>query len=727
MHNSHPMKRLAPSLAFALALAGSMSTARAQNPDDDGGDGEVEYMFYTVRAGDSCRTLAKQFFGASKKENQLVKHNPGLRCASPLEPDSVLRIPKPKPDAELTAALRRVQAKGRKDTDWFKAAEGTDLWGGWRVNTLERSAAEVTFRDKSLIQLRQNTLIIIYGGTRTASRAKPGRAELESGALRSRLGEFSAGLTVETPSAKAELGQGNVLVTVDEESTARVANHGGTSAKLKSKSGGKVVVKDGMGSKVQKGRKPSKPKPLPPTPAWSAGPRTFLGTSLGGGTISGEWSAVDKATAYRVEVARDARGIGVVAAATVPADITKFEIRDLPTGDYYVSIASIDDDAFESKPSGFEAMSIMLLSLTGPGGTDVVYPEQTETSTQAATAPAPLMLPGGSVGLSAGVTCKMAGTDEERTAELVLTGAGLVMLDCMDADAKPVAPFGVELAELTVAAATEGSQTVELIAGQPNSVAIEIESPIPLPDELDIKAARGIEVVGLQRVDESHWTLVLEPKKRIEGSSEITLGLGGQPLSTLTVTTRPPSKADEPAKPEPEGPEFHILEVGLAGGVFLAPDNHEFFDAGQAQQPFAGPLGDIGLRAAYHPIRFVGAEAEFRLMPGRFEDGSRSLLYGFGGHLIGQLHTRFTPFVVVGGGAAGIFAGASSVGADLDGTFYFGGGLKFYATRRVALRVDVRDYLAPRVGDDGITNIPQITGGVSVVFGRKTANRRTKK
>lgn len=711
------MKRLAPSLAFMFALCG-VATANAQNPEDEG---DVEYMFYTVRSGDTCRALAKRFFGASKKEGQLVKHNAGLECGEALEVDSVLRIPKPKPDAELTAALRKVQAKGRRDTDWFKAAEGTDLWGGWRVNTLERSAAEVTFRDKSLVQMRQNTLVIIYGGTRTASRAKPSRAELESGALRSRLGEFSSGLDLDTPSAKAELKEGNVLVTVDEEATARLANHGGTDAKLKSKSGGKVVVKDGMGSKVKKGSKPTKPKPLPPTPAWSQGPRTFLGTSLGGGTISGEWAPVEKATAYRVEVARDARGIGVLAAATVPADITKFEIRDLPTGDYYVSIASVDDDKFESKPSTFEPMSIMLLSLTGPGGTEVLYPENTETATEAATAPPPMMLPGGTVGLSSGVTCKMAGTDGERSTELTVTGVGLVMLDCIDADGKAVAPFGVELAKLTVDAATEGSQTVELIAGQTNTVSVSIGSPIPLPDELEIEAAKGIKVVGLTRVDETHWDLVLEPKKRIEGESDVVVGLGGQPLSTVRVTTRPPGKV---VAPQPEGPEFHILELGLAGGVFLAPDDHEFFEPGQEQQPFAGPLGDIGLRVGYHPVRFVGAEAEFRLMPGRFEDGSGTTLYGFGGHLIGQLHTRFTPFVLVGGGAAGIFGGVDSVGSDLDGTFYFGGGLKFYAHRRVVVRVDVRDYLAPRVGDDGITNIPQITAGVSVVFGRKTVNRR---
>ena len=35
----------------------------------------------------------------------------------------------------------------------------------WHVSTEEAASAEVTFRDESQIQMRENTLVIIYGGT----------------------------------------------------------------------------------------------------------------------------------------------------------------------------------------------------------------------------------------------------------------------------------------------------------------------------------------------------------------------------------------------------------------------------------------------------------------------------------------------------------------------------------------------------------------------------------
>ncbi|MEZ4468057.1 MAG: hypothetical protein R3F43_27390 [bacterium] len=149
---------------------------------------------------------------------------------------------------------------------------GTDLFR-WRVSTGDDSLAELTFRDTSMLALRPNALVIVYGQTARSTRRPAGQARLERGALKTRLAELAGKLTVETAGAEAELGQGSGLVAVDAAGTSLVANHDGVPAVVTA-GGRRVEVPAGMGSKIEKG--PARRAPCrPPPPAWAARARSL--------------------------------------------------------------------------------------------------------------------------------------------------------------------------------------------------------------------------------------------------------------------------------------------------------------------------------------------------------------------------------------------------------------------------------------------------------------------
>ena len=149
---------------------------------------------------------------------------------------------------------------------------GQGLWRRWRVNSGQRSSAQLWFlRERARLEMRENTLVVIYGPT--TERASTGRhAVLERGALTARLGELSGGAraTVETPSAVTSSSGGDSLIHLLEGDTTLVSNYSGEGVEVTGRTPSKktVAVPQGMGTRVERGKSPTKPRPLPEPPAW---------------------------------------------------------------------------------------------------------------------------------------------------------------------------------------------------------------------------------------------------------------------------------------------------------------------------------------------------------------------------------------------------------------------------------------------------------------------------
>jgi outer membrane protein OmpA-like peptidoglycan-associated protein len=193
-------------------------------------------------------------------------------------------------------------------------------------------------------------------------------------------------------------------------------------------------------------------------------------------------------------------------------------------------------------------------------------------------------------------------------------------------------------------------------------------------------------------------------------------GASGEGRADASGETRPMRKW---------APERNMFELGLWGGVLVMNREHELYDPRVAPHLRFRPAAlDLGLRFAYFPLRWLGGEIEAGVMPTRNAADARTTLYTVRGHLIGQLPWwRLTPFLLVGGGGMGVASRPSALGNDIDASFHWGPGLKFYANRWLAIRLDLRHLVgARRVLDNGAASHFEALLGLSLTLGRKGNN-----
>ncbi len=318
---------------------------------------QVETFEYTVEQGDTCESIAEEFYGHVGGCDLIEKYNAEEGGEPNLTPGNVLELPTKVARAEALVDRKHGSVRARDpEQSWRPAEIGDELYRAWRVNTLQRARAELAFRNASQLKMREQTLVIIYGGSREDTERDRTRATLQEGKLRSKLDELAGGggMEVDSPSAQMALGVGESLLGVDEEKTTRVANHGGEPIEVTGKgsaSNQTVSVAENMGTKVEQGSAPTPPRKLPPSPGWTSEPVDVLAFGDEERTVRAAWEPVDEAEEYFVEFAADRQGIEVIRSVYVPADVTSLEVRELPPGSYFATVSTIDAEGFESIPS----------------------------------------------------------------------------------------------------------------------------------------------------------------------------------------------------------------------------------------------------------------------------------------------------------------------------------------------------------------------------------------
>lgn len=716
-----------------------LSTAPAQAP----AAGTVETFEYHVVEGDSCAAIARRFFGDRTRYDIIHQYNPGMGpTPHHLEPGRILILPRVAtapntgPDAEVTAVRRSVEARAANSEGWSAATIGLDLFEGWRVNTLTRAAAELTFRDTSVLQMRENTLVIIFGATHAKARVTTTSATLDRGALRSRLGELAGGgkLQLETPSAEADIAGGLALVTVDGGGATRLANHGGAQAGVRSKAvrRKRVKVAERMGSKVEPGKAPSKPQPLPPTPAWDAGaPQRFVDVPGRGATITGRWAPIADAVRYRVEVARKPDGRDVIADVEVPASVTSFEIHGLPAGEYFVSLASIDADAFESPPSALVPVRITAARLRLPDGTSPTTPTNTDDSV-----PPPLPVPAGTIVTAPeGQRCAQG---DDTPGEQVVLSAGDRPLRCTDASGLISAPLPIAIAAWSVAPELHGGPGLALVEGRPGEIVASIAAGPFAPPDVRVIAPAGIHDARASRTADGRWTITATAEREAPraGTLQLVTGSDAIVLGEIAFTVGAPAPVE--AAPPPERvpwlerhpPVRNLWELGIWGGIVMPSRALELFapDRDLPEQGFRNlrrVAPDLGVRAGFYPLRVLGVELEAGVMPTRADNDARATLFAVRGHVVGQLgFSNVTPFVLAGAGAFGVGSSRRAVGTDVDASLHVGGGFKVFVHDLVVLRLEARDIVTASRGiATGATSTFELLAGASITLGRRRPAR----
>lgn len=346
-------------LVFVALPAGS----RAERP-------VVALADYIIEPGDTCAGIARRRYGDGERWDVVHEFNPRLGPVLPhrLVPGEVLRLPPTLPPAAwVTRIVREVEHRSAAASAWSRSVAGQPLDVGFRVATGDRSAARLSFRDDSALELRQDTLVVIFGRSAGQSDRRPNRARLERGTLMSRLaalrGEAGDGVEVSSGSAVASFGAGDALMSLDAGASA-VSNHAGGSVEVASADrSSRVAVAAGMGTRVEPGRAPAKPRPLPEPPRWvDDGPGTVWAVVAEQAVAQVAWAAVPGARWYRVEL--DGGG-SLVAGADLPPSQTSVVLTGLSAGRWSVRVSVTDGDALSSRPSAPVALTVAALPVDG--------------------------------------------------------------------------------------------------------------------------------------------------------------------------------------------------------------------------------------------------------------------------------------------------------------------------------------------------------------------------
>jgi len=174
-------------------------------------------------------------------------------------------------------------------------------------------------------------------------------------------------------------------------------------------------------------------------------------------------------------------------------------------------------------------------------------------------------------------------------------------------------------------------------------------------------------------------------------------------------------------------PQRNLVELGIFGGLAFPSQQLELFEPdlnlpSQGFKALRSVAPEFGARLGFYPLRFLGAELEGAVIPARTDaDGDRAMLWAVRGHAVAQLPTwSVTPFVLAGPSGLGVASERSAVGRDVDLGFHFGAGVKVFLTRRVALRLDLRDTLTAKRGiSDGVGHTIELLAGLTLTLNRK--------
>lgn len=164
-------------------------------------------------------------------------------------------------------------------------------------------------------------------------------------------------------------------------------------------------------------------------------------------------------------------------------------------------------------------------------------------------------------------------------------------------------------------------------------------------------------------------------------------------------------------------PEANLFEIGLFGGVFLPSSKHNLQNETKPHREFDSVAPELGLRVAYFPLAFLGAEVEAAAMPARVKDGGGAGIWAARGHFIGQLVTApITPFLLAGYGALGALS--KEMGEDTDDAVHLGIGAKAALDDVLSLRLDVRDTISQKNRDTSFAHHPELLLGLSMTLDR---------
>ncbi|MCU0427209.1 MAG: OmpA family protein [Candidatus Kapabacteria bacterium] len=255
----------------------------------------------------------------------------------------------------LTDMDGKVQLRAPWELAFHNARSADEVHEYHRINTGENSRAEITFKDKSKIQISENTSMQILSPDRDRAADKPQEnVRLIKGNLFVKLnGQSNAAdkFLVKTDESAIEFDRdnaGKISVDSNKRATVSVFEGGNARVRMNSASGNDstIEVESGFGFSMQGAGGAGTIRRIPATPELIAPDPAFAGLLAIPSPVIFQWQR--RAPMTRLEIANDEAFTSLVY-RHVFQNGDSVSMR-LDSGNYYYRIASIDEYGIESKP-----------------------------------------------------------------------------------------------------------------------------------------------------------------------------------------------------------------------------------------------------------------------------------------------------------------------------------------------------------------------------------------
>ncbi|MCG8461234.1 MAG: LysM peptidoglycan-binding domain-containing protein [Holophagales bacterium] len=333
--------------------------------EDPSGDGtQLRAGRYVVRPGDTLRSLAERYLGASERWGELWRLN-REKISDPdlLQPGWVLEIywrSLPERNAVLSNRWNQVES-WRPPLSWEEALINDVLARKDRIQTFRSSSAELTFGDGSNLRVSEESLVLLDPTARLG-------ATVEREAVEIVQGQADLGGEALDPSQA-----GIELVIGDATAAPRPAENGAMRSRVRKVEGAaqlmvytgdseleaagtKVAVAEGMGSSVPEGEAPSPPEALLEAPEkLEPRPAARLATPR----PEFRWQPVPNAASYVVEICRDAE-CSQLQLRTSPTSGERWQpVEQLPATDLHWRGTARSITGLDGYPSAPRAFTVL--------------------------------------------------------------------------------------------------------------------------------------------------------------------------------------------------------------------------------------------------------------------------------------------------------------------------------------------------------------------------------
>jgi hypothetical protein len=315
-------------LAFVVLL--SSSAAQAQD------------WIYTTVKGDNLWNLSEQHLDKVTRFEQLRRLN-DIENPKLLQPGTQIRVPlawiRSNPvAAEIVSLTGTIQLKRANTSGAESAIIGSALHLGDELRTAANSTVAIQFADQSILTLHENSIVRF---DHLSAHGTTGMVDSRLNLLKGRMDTDvtpavgpGSRFEIQTPSAISAVRGTVYRALVSEQSDAsnievlegKVAVSGADQ---------QFMVNQGFGTQVVSGKPPLPPRELLPAPLFEAipAPITQINSRI-------SWSAVDDASAYRVEIAAHESFKTLLWQSFTERNYVS--LPDLPDGDYALRVRAID-------------------------------------------------------------------------------------------------------------------------------------------------------------------------------------------------------------------------------------------------------------------------------------------------------------------------------------------------------------------------------------------------